>query len=324
MTHPEELSLKDSTNVAAIVPYLLGYHPHDQLAILALKKNQVLFAAAAPLPYSSDPVSDATEVATRITAHGPDRVVLIGYGPEKAVTAAVDHTIGAFTALNVPVSASLRVYDDWLWHLRCDDPQCQHGIPFDISTTAVAAQATLLGYVAAEDAHTYVARLVPVTGDERKSMQTALAAAHRHLDNLAAGASEEQVRTTFRDLVERLLKEARTTYEQHRGLTDSTAALLLALLCAPTLQALVLKDVHGEDLDIRIWTDLMRRADPGHVAAPATLLALAALQHGNGHLARLAIERAQEAEPKDKLIQQIAGAIRRGIAPDAIRRALHE
>ncbi|GIE91629.1 DUF4192 domain-containing protein [Actinoplanes regularis] len=324
MTHPAELSLKDSTNVVAVVPYLLGYHPHDQLIILALKDSQVLFAAAAPLPYSSDPVSDATEVATRITAHGPDRVVLIGYGPGEAVATAVDQTIGAFTALDVAVSASFRVYDDWLWHLRCDDPECELGIPFDVSTTAVAAQATLLGYVAAEDVHTYATRLAPVTGDERKGMQTALAAAHRHLDDLAAGSSEEQIRTTFHDLVERLLREARTTYEQHRGLADSTTALLLALLSGPHAPGAVMKHVHGEDLDVRIWTDLTRRADPVHAAAPATLLALAALQRGNGHLARLAIERAQEAEPEDTLIQRLAEVISRGIAPADVRRLVHE
>ena len=33
---------------------------------------------------------------------------------------------------------------------------------------------------------------------------------------------------------------------------------------------------------LRLWTDVTRRAQPGHVAAPAALLALAAWQPGHG------------------------------------------
>jgi Domain of unknown function (DUF4192) len=42
----------------------------------------------------------------------------------------------------------------------------------------------------------------------------------------------------------------------------------------------------------RLWTDLVRRAQPGYVAAPASLLAVAAWQEGNGALANIALDRA--------------------------------
>jgi len=42
----------------------------------------------------------------------------------------------------------------------------------------------------------------------------------------------------------------------------------------------------------RLWTDLVRRAQPGYAAAPASLLALTGWQGGDGALANLAIDRA--------------------------------
>ena len=47
----------------------------------------------------------------------------------------------------------------------------------------------------------------------------------------------------------------------------------------------------------RLWTDLARRACPGYVAAPASLLAFTAWQAGDGALANLAIDRALTDDP---------------------------
>jgi hypothetical protein len=324
MTSTERLDLTNAADVAAIVPYLLGFHLHDRLAVLALRGDNLLFAASAALPYSACPEASAASVASRITAHDPDQVLLVGYGDQDTVAASTEHTIDAFNLFGVAVPAALRVHRNRLWHLRCTEPQCRAGgFPFDPSTTAAAAQATFLGLTAAEDISVVTARLDPTTGDERKSMITALAAAHQHLDHLATG-TDEQIRTRFTDLCERLVGQARATYRQERHLTDSVAALLLALLRATPLRDETIKHVHGDDLDIRIWTDLTRRADTAHTAAPAVLLALAALQHGNGLLARLAVERAQEADPNASLTQTIADAIDCGIAPDTAHRLLHE
>lgn len=325
MTNSKRLDLDNPADIAAIVPYLLGFHPHDRLAILALRGARLLFAASAALPYSDDPDTDATSVAARIAAHRPNRVLLIGYGDHEPVATAADHTSDAFTARGVTVVAALRVHNNQLWHLRCADPDCQiNGVPFDPSTTAAAAYATYRGLSAAQNIDAIAARLAPITAEEREGMRSALIAAHQYLDGLAADGTDEDVRARFADLVERLIREAHSTYAQQRRLTDSVAALLLALLTAPSLRDQAIKHIDGDDLNIRIWTDLTRRADTSHTAAPATLLAFAALLHGNGLLARLAIERAHEADPDDPLIHIIAQATGHGIHPDIVRRLLHE
>lgn len=47
----------------------------------------------------------------------------------------------------------------------------------------------------------------------------------------------------------------------------------------------------------RLWTDLVRHAQPGYVAAPACLLAVTAWQIGDGALANLALDRAAADDP---------------------------
>ena len=47
----------------------------------------------------------------------------------------------------------------------------------------------------------------------------------------------------------------------------------------------------------RLWTDVVRRAQPGYVAAPASLLAFTAWQGGEGALANIALDRALADDP---------------------------
>ena len=51
------------------------------------------------------------------------------------------------------------------------------------------------------------------------------------------------------------------------------------------------------DAHRRLWTDVVRRAQPGYVAAPASLLAFTAWQAGDGALANIALDRALADDP---------------------------
>ena len=56
-------------------------------------------------------------------------------------------------------------------------------------------------------------------------------------------------------------------------------------------------DPQHRDAHRRLWTDLVRRAQPGYVAAPACLLAFTAWQGGDGALANIALDRALADDP---------------------------
>jgi len=70
---------------------------------------------------------------------------------------------------------------------------------------------------------------------------------------------------------------------------------------------------------LRLWTDVTRRAQPGHVAPPAALLAFVAWQSGDGALANFALDRALADDPQYSmalLLRQVIGA---GVPPSLAR-----
>jgi hypothetical protein len=65
----------------------------------------------------------------------------------------------------------------------------------------------------------------------------------------------------------------------------------------------------------RLWTTLTHLAPPGHVTAPAALLAFTAWQDGNGVLANLALDRAQADSPADNAARVLRTALESGAPP---------
>jgi hypothetical protein len=65
----------------------------------------------------------------------------------------------------------------------------------------------------------------------------------------------------------------------------------------------------------RLWTTLTRLAPPGHVTAPAALLAFTAWQDGDGALANLALDRAQADSPGDDITRMLRAATISGAPP---------
>jgi hypothetical protein len=67
----------------------------------------------------------------------------------------------------------------------------------------------------------------------------------------------------------------------------------------------------------RLWTDVTRRAQPGYVAAPASLLAVTAWQAGNGALANLALDRALAENPSYSMALLLHDALA-AVAPPSL------
>jgi hypothetical protein len=65
----------------------------------------------------------------------------------------------------------------------------------------------------------------------------------------------------------------------------------------------------------RLWTDVVRRAQRGYLAAPASLLAFTAWQCGEGALANIALERALADDPGYSMARLLDSAISNGLPP---------
>jgi Domain of unknown function (DUF4192) len=67
----------------------------------------------------------------------------------------------------------------------------------------------------------------------------------------------------------------------------------------------------------RLWVDLVRRAQSGYVAAPASLLAFTAWQGGDGALANLALDRALADQPDYSMALLLRDIVTAGTPPSA-------
>jgi hypothetical protein len=78
-------------------------------------------------------------------------------------------------------------------------------------------------------------------------------------------------------------------------------------------------DPRGADEHCRLWVDVVRRAQPGHVAAPAALLAFVAWQCGEGALANVALDRALADDPEYSMALLLRQVITAGAPPTLAR-----
>jgi Domain of unknown function (DUF4192) len=207
-----------------------------------------------------------------------------------------------------------------------------------------AAYATAAGKVALPDRATLAATIAAVHGPARAGMhraaqrardllaERATAAATRHQDREPghgpapdaehrstpaaepAAAIEAMARQAGQDAVAQAFDRSR-----HGGdpLTEDEAAWLILLLDYLPVRDFAFAHTTGVDGDVRLWTDLTRRAEPGLVRAPASLLAFAASRCGDGTLARLALDRALADDPTYSVAQLLAELLDSGISPAA-------
>jgi hypothetical protein len=78
-------------------------------------------------------------------------------------------------------------------------------------------------------------------------------------------------------------------------------------------------DPRDRDAHRRLWIDVVRRAQPGYVAAPASLLAFVAWQDGNGVLANIALDRALKDAPGYSMATLLRQVITAGAPPSMAR-----
>jgi len=204
-----------------------------------------------------------------------------------------------------------------------------------------AADATFAGHVALPDRAALVAVLAPITGTARDAMRQATCRAREQLDRLvrtagavrpgsmpearaAHGASPaSDAATPSRlgqvEVVRRAGADAvRGAFDRHRRgeqLADEDVARLALLLEDPAVRDFAWAHTDSGPQSQQLWTEVTRRAETDQVPAPACLLAFAAFRSGDGVLARVALDRALDADPTYSLALLLSEVLRRGIHP---------
>ncbi len=334
------LKLSGPPDVAAAVPYVVGFQPVESLVVIALKgpRQEILHTLRVDL-------SDIAEVVRRQLPEQPVHphaiaATLKRNGAEAALLvvlteqpAAPDETLpGRATALglldelsavDIPVREAMLVQDGRWFSYLCDNADC---CPAGGTPVVGAAQDRVLAELA-------LAGESPLLGGREKIV-----------DRVAA---EVSIRATAVEVAVDALLEGGEAGRQWRGGPDGTISLLRKAFravregdhlepetvarCLVGLPDFAVRDacVHpwdGEDGDaaLELWCSLTRLAPDGLVAAPACLVAFVALCRGKGALANAAIDRALDDWPDYSWAHLLRHVAAHGAPPDLMRRIADE
>ncbi|MEU4156302.1 DUF4192 domain-containing protein [Actinoplanes sp. NPDC026670] len=315
--------VRDSAELVAVLPFLMGYHPHEAAALVGMRGGRLDFGACFDLPPPDLDDADlqlaAADAAVTALRQAPDHVVIIGYGPPERVTHVVLRVAEALQVVGVRINDVLRVHEGRWWSYACDDQDCcpAEGTPCLPPDSAVAAEATFRGQVALPSRRDLVAQLSPVEGPERAAMIVATERARSRFDGLLDGpGAGKRIRQAGRLAV----REAEKRYRSGGVLTDAETAWLGVLLSDLAVEDYAVDRTGPHEWRAGLWTDVLRRVEPVHVPAPACLLGLTAWQLGRGAVARVAVDRALAAEPGHEFAGMLHQLLGFAISPETVRR----
>jgi hypothetical protein len=292
-----QLRISSTDGLLAAIPHLLGFTPETSLVVLgALPQGSVQITFRYDLPDPPDPVMAAgiAEHATAIlTAQHLTSAVLVGYGPGQLVSPVADAILAAVSRVGLDVRDVLRVEDGRYWSYLCTDPSCcpPDGVPFDAAAHPAAAALAETGRPVVADRAALAATIAPLTGPAANSMRTATRRAERTAVRLIARDGPHALDGPGLDAV----GDAIRIYRDGGSLRpDARSAWLTLALIRLRIRddAWARMDPAHRGAHRRLWTDVLRRAQPGYIAAPASLLAFTAWQSGEGALANIALDRA--------------------------------
>jgi hypothetical protein len=289
----------------AVVPYLLGFVPRSSIVVIGTgQSGTVKVTLRYDLPDPADP-GQAAEIAGHalavISSQHLTAALAVGYGPEPLIQPLAQAFRDAVRDAGVELIDFLRVTDGRYWSYTCTSQACcpPDGTPFDIADQPETAAMASAGRKVLADRAALAASIAPLGEPAAESMRQATRRAEQHLTRLLARVRKSARLGAVRQLiVTEGLAAVSDMIAAYRGGGRYASDYQLAWL------TVALKDVRVRDdawarmdprypeAHLRLWTDALRRAQPGHVAAPASLLAFVAWQNGNGALANVALDRA--------------------------------
>jgi hypothetical protein len=316
-----KLSLRQPADLLAVVPHLLGFTPDSSLVVLGLTLpgGRVHMALRYDLPDPPDAglAADMADHAVSVlTSQHMTGAALLGYGPGPAVTPIVDAIRTAAAGAGVVLHDALRVEDGRYWSYLCTSPACcgPDGEAFDTQTHPVSQVMARIGPPVLPDRASLAATLAPATGPLARTMLRATRRAERTAIRLIHRDGPDALRQRGLTAVQ----QAITTYRAGGTLAPDArhAWLSLVLLQLPVRDdAWARMEPDHRDAHRRLWADLVRRAQPGYVAAPASLLAFTSWQAGEGALANIALDRALADDPEYSMARLIRAAVEGGLPP---------
>ena len=317
------LRVRSPADVVAAIPYLMGFHPRDSLVLVCTRAEdarRIAFTSRVDLPPPDNVPAMAQHLAGIVADNGCDEVLIVVIGggiltdqpPRSDVVAAMSE---ACASVGVGVWTSV-----WVSELRAKAPWRRYGacggggsLP-DPATSPVAAAAVAAGQVTYADRSDLERLVAPADPEALRRRSALLDAQCEQLDDCGEFAGGYASMETVRAWVERAASD-------HFCLGDDDVVELCLALCDPIVRDAGFGFASGPYAAAaeRLWTALVQQSPDPDAAEAAVLLAHCALLRGNGALAGIALERAQQAWPTHRLSVMFQSALDSGLGPDELR-----
>jgi hypothetical protein len=323
----KRLRLSAPPDILATIPFLIGYHPTDSIVVLGKRERRVVFTARDDLLAAGDEaLADHVDYLVGVVLRqGCDNVLLVGFGNEERVTPMLTALRDAYREAGVAVLEGLRAHEGRYWSYVCGNPSCcpPEGAVYDPNSSAAAAAWTLNGRVALRDRAEYEAQIQSASGDVRAVMQRAtLAAQERLLAVMGEADDDDQAAAALLTAGNLAIAEALDQRLRGDPLTHDQVAWLTVLLMSIQVRDIAWSLIQGSGTVLfhhrALWQDVLHRAEPDLVPAPASLFAFAAWRSGDGGIARLALDRALDQDPRYRMAVMLHQAITSGLPPSAL------
>ncbi|MCP2243115.1 DUF4192 domain-containing protein [Lentzea aerocolonigenes] len=317
-TLPKPIRLRAAGDLYAAIPHLMGFHPADSLVVLVLKDHLVSMTMRVDLPRPRHRGMLAAQLEAPLLEQDAAEVVLVVVCapsanmpeelPHEPLVTALQHRLGGvgIEVVEAVWLPSCEKNAPWLCYFDLD---C-HGTLPDPKLSAVAAASAHEGNVTFESraALAAIAALDPPEALERRSAL---------LDELMTNSDEPDPSVELRRV-----RGAIDAVEERKGpLPDAEIVALARALAVPEVRdasmgfAAQAKSRPAE----RLWLELTRSCPAPERAEPACLLAFYAYQRGDGGIASIALDAAEEACPGHTLTKLLRAALSAAFPPAQMR-----
>jgi hypothetical protein len=317
----------------AVVPHLVGFVPQNSLVVMGTEppRGRVKVTLRFDLPDPPGAGACADIAAHAVAIVGSQRLTAmtaVGYGPDALVAPVAFALLDAARQAGIELRDVLRVQNGRYWSYACGDEACcpAAGTPFDPAGDPGAAALARAGHQVLPDRAAVAALVAPLGGIAAASMRQATRRAEQHAARLLKkvrtsgrlGAARQMIAAEGLNAVGTMIATYR---DGGRYATDYQIAWITVALCDLRVRddAWARMDPAYLDAHRRLWIDVTRRAQPGYVAAPASLLAFVAWQSGDGALANVALDRALADQPRYSMAQLLRQVITAGAPPSLAR-----
>ncbi|MBA2443963.1 MAG: DUF4192 domain-containing protein [Nocardioidaceae bacterium] len=295
---------KGPADVLAMIPYLVGFFPSESLVIVAIEgpRQRLGPCVRTDLADADDAVAQAEYLASVVSHHGFDPVIVVAYSedPDKAA-AVVQPLQRRLRSQGVTILELLRADARRWWSYQCADRACcgPGGNPYDGDSSPLAATAVLAGMAKAASRDELRACFEP--GDELLRARVAECCAA-----LQAVTGPPDIN--------------RLVHIALRARGQLTVDQLAAL--ASGVQSIAARDVAWELMTrsnaaehLHLWAQVTRVAPDRLLPAVGSLAGFAAWLSGSGVLASHAAERVERVHPTYSMNRLLLRCLKLGVNP---------